>query len=199
MSETHDLCRKKWPDGKCKSTHSVSVKWKKVINEISYTLWIYLPRYTYGTFIQQIEQVSRSTTTLCFLSCINTVIKCAKKVYLMPKSPKEKILPRWLEYSNTRSCANITRKIKNLCFHNTTNFRVGKWGRSIQSRWEGAWRNAERIQNPELHTSIHEDDKQTSRTIFYPLSDTSRASTTMCLRVTLGKIIWISLMSSSKK
>ena len=30
------------------------------------------------------------------------------------------------------------------------------------------------------HTSIHEDDKQTSRTIFYPLSDTSRASTTMC-------------------
>ena len=39
-------------------------------------------------------------------------------------------------YSNTRSCANITRKIKNLCFHNATNFRVGKWGRSIQSRWE---------------------------------------------------------------
>ena len=105
-------------------------------------------------------------------------------------------------YSNTRSCANITRKIKNLCFHNTTNFRVGKM-RSKHPKpmreKEGAWRNAERIQNPELHTSIHEDDKQTSRTIFYPLSDTSRASTTMCLRVTLGKIIWISLMSSSKK
>ena len=95
----------------------------------------------------------------------------------MPKSPKEKILPRcgWsivipevaqTLHGKSKICVFTTQQISGLENEVKT---------SKPMREEALKKCGTNSESGATH--LHEDDKQTSRTIFYPLSDTFGAST----------------------